>query len=55
MEIHGLEDFFDLEDEKICHITEAGGVTVSEEGEEIAALLVEKHVEEAPPGRKRKK
>ena len=46
MEIHGLEDFFDLEDEKICHITEAGGVTVSEEGEEIAALLVEKHVEE---------
>ena len=51
MEIHGLEDFFDFEDEKICHInnviTEAGGVTVSEEGEEIAALLVEKHVEEA--------
>ena len=54
MEIHGLEDYFDLEDEKNCYLIEGGGVTVSEQEEHIAVLpqcnsvtLVKRHIEEA--------
>ena len=56
MEIHGLEDYFDLEDVKICNVIKRKEEGVSEQSEHIAAsaTLVEKHIEEAEEDLRRK-